>query len=230
VTLGYRIDRDGWMVRSSPIPSASSSTTSVYQAAIDIARAESPSRVTGMVIPATVSRPISPGSQILNTIKRKHPIKKHVPQKKPTAIKWSDDPALAYKPFDPTFCDCRKWNGGHGAQCNRNADDDGLCGLHRNQLAKIRSNGGRDLSYGRFSAERPTHCCRTIAGKEHRWKDLIKARSEKNKRLIAAKKKAAGKATKKAARKATKKSAKMAAKKSMSVPDSSVGQLSVSKM
>jgi len=188
-----------------------------------------------MVIPVTVSRPISPGSQILNTIKRKHPVKKHVPQKKITTNKWADDPALAYKPFNPKFCDCRKWNGGHGAQCNRTAGDEGLCGLHLNQLAKILTNGGHDLSYGRFNGERPSHCCRTIGGKEHRWKDLIKSRREK-KRGAAKKtgrraaKKAAKKAGKKVAGKGEKEDKKTVAATSMRVTDTSGNRSSVSKM
>ena len=55
------------------------------------------------------------------------------PKAKKSSGAWVDDPALADKPFDPAFCNCRKWNGGWGAQCNREISDDGLCAMHNKQ-------------------------------------------------------------------------------------------------
>ena len=98
------------------------------------------------------------------------------PKKKSSPIKWVDDPELAHAPFDPALCSCRKWNGGFGAQCNREVDSDDLCSLHKNQYDKIIEEGGIDLPHGRFNQERPSHCLKQPDNdKEHAWKDLKKA-------------------------------------------------------
>jgi len=57
-------------------------------------------------------------------------------EEKPKPVKkssgaWVDDPELAKKPYDPEFCNCRKWNNGYGAQCNRVVSEDGLCSMHK---------------------------------------------------------------------------------------------------
>jgi len=96
------------------------------------------------------------------------------PQPRKSSGAWVDNPELANKPFNPEFCNCRKWNDGYGGQCNRDVFDDGLCKLHKNQLDKIIQNGGSDLSHGRFNEPRPVMCL-AKPEKEHKhpWKDLI---------------------------------------------------------
>ena len=88
---------------------------------------------------------------------------------------WVDDPELANKPFDPEFCNCRKWNAGYGAQCNRAVAEDGLCSMHKKQYDKIIDNGGEDLSHGRYNQERPEKCLAKPDKEQiHKWKDLVK--------------------------------------------------------
>ena len=67
--------------------------------------------------------------------------------KKPTP-KWVDDPELADLDFNPEHCNCRKWNGGFGAQCNREKlEDDVLCALHKKNYDRIIEEGGDDPAY-----------------------------------------------------------------------------------
>ena len=101
-------------------------------------------------------------------------------EKKPTA-KWVDNPELAKRPFNPELCNCRKWNGGYGAQCNRvKLADDDLCALHKKNLERVIENGGEDLSHGRFNGVRPTHClAKPDKEHEHPWKDLTGERAAK---------------------------------------------------
>ena len=102
------------------------------------------------------------------------------PKPRKSSGAWVDDPELAEKPFDPAFCNCRKWNAGHGAQCNRVVDEDGLCTHHKKQYDKIIEEGGLDLSHGRYNDERPTHCLRKPDDDHaHPWKDLKKDKKEK---------------------------------------------------
>lgn len=121
-------------------------------------------------------------------IAEKKPRKKKDPEdgaeEKPKPAKkssgaWVDDPELANKPFDPEFCNCRKWNKGFGAQCNRAVAEDGLCSMHKKQYDKIIENGGQDLSHGRYNEERPEKCL-TKPEREHvhPWKDLVKTKDE----------------------------------------------------
>ena len=101
-------------------------------------------------------------------------------QAKKSSGAWVDDPALAQKPFDPEFCNCRKWNKGFGAQCNRAVSEDGLCSMHKKQYDKIIDNGGEDLSHGRYNDERPEKClAKPDKGHIHPWKDLVKPNEEK---------------------------------------------------
>ena len=85
-----------------------------------------------------------------------------------------DDPELANLPFNPELCNCRKWNGGYGAQCNRvKLDGEDLCALHKKNYDRIIEEGGEDLSHGRYNADRPTHCLRQPEKEhEHPWQDL----------------------------------------------------------
>ena len=126
-------------------------------------------------------------------IPAKKPRKKKEPEEeggeKPKAAKkssgaWVDDPELAEKPFNPDFCNCRKWNLGYGAQCNREISEDGLCTLHKKQYDKIIERGGEDLSHGRFDGDRPTHCL-AYPEKEHKhpWKDLKEEKKEKKEKM-----------------------------------------------
>jgi hypothetical protein len=161
LSMGHRIDRDGWLVREDGRPafggSRSFPSPSGTSPEPETTPEPEPSRVTDMVVPTTVSRPISSGSQILNTITRKHPIKKHVPEKRPTANKWVDDPSLAYKPYDPRFCNCHR--------LARDGTDQ-LCNLHHNQLLKTLQNGGLDLPYGRFNEPLPNNLKKSLKKKK----------------------------------------------------------------
>ena len=95
------------------------------------------------------------------------------PEKKSSGA-WVDDPELVKKPFDPEFCNCRKWNAGYGAQCNRPVSEDDLCSLHKKQYDKIIENGGVDLSHGRYCEERPEKCLAKPEKEQvHKWKDLV---------------------------------------------------------
>ena len=134
--------------------------------------------------------------------------------KKPTP-KWEDDPALADLPFNPELCNCRRWNGGFGAQCNRpKLEDDDLCALHKKNYERVIANGGEDLTHGRFNQERPTHCL-AKPDKEHAhpWNDLkveraAKKDSEKAEKKAKALKEKEEKAKAKAEKKAEKEKAK----------------------
>ena len=131
-------------------------------------------------------------------------------EKKPTP-KWVDDPELANLPFNPELCNCRKWNGGYGAQCNRAPlDGEELCALHQKNYERVIDQGGEDLSHGRFNLPRPTHClAKPDKEQEHAWKDLkekkaAKRASDKAEKAKKAEEDKAAKEEAKAAKKAEK--------------------------
>ena len=88
------------------------------------------------------------------------------PEKKQSP-KWVDDPALAELPFNPERCNCRKWNRGFGAQCNRpKGITSDVCDHHEKRMRKIDECGGNDFPHGRYNTTRPAHCLQRSSGRK----------------------------------------------------------------
>jgi len=102
------------------------------------------------------------------------------PEKK-TTPKWVDNPELAKLPFNPELCNCRKWNRGFGAQCNRPKGITGdVCDHHAKILHKIKECGGNDFSHGRYNMARPTHCLQRISGRKDLGPHQLQANGDIN--------------------------------------------------
>lgn len=101
-------------------------------------------------------------------------------EKKPTP-KWVDDPELANLPFNPELCNCRKWNRGFGAQCNRpKGISSDVCDHHAKVLRKIKECGGNDFAHGRYNKVRPTHCLQRSSGRKDLGPHQLQANGDIN--------------------------------------------------
>jgi len=96
-----------------------------------------------------------------------------------------DAAELSQTPHDPERCSARMYRQGHGVQCTRKhlPDCDGLCKTHFNKFITLPD--GKDIRFGRYNAERPTHWLDVQDGDKIGWKDLRSKSPEKKPRVPA---------------------------------------------